>query len=367
MNVLYYCAGDKDDYIVLTLIITLCLQNKINLLGIICEDAFLSINQNISMTNFWIYKQLKYYNVQIYKGIERKKDLQINNSFPSIWSSSFVDQMVIDYGYNVNDTYTYKNLDELYSIINQQTNNSINILTCSNMTTLDYMLNTMPSFENKIIKITSMIGNYLVPGNIENEGLNVNSEYNSFLDPNAFNSVLNKMYSKMTIAPLDTTRFVPLTKEAINNLQNLGIIKGITNNAMFNIFINILKTSISTVDVNIYMWNSVTFSIFCNLNIYSIYIKPHVTISPFGKIESSTDVTSANPNLYININTDQFWNAISDLFVISNPSVEYVQPGKFPNNLKTPNQPNNMNKRVCKNVCGSSHICYNYNKLLQYN
>ena len=29
MNVLYYCAGDKDDYIVLTLIITLCLQNKI--------------------------------------------------------------------------------------------------------------------------------------------------------------------------------------------------------------------------------------------------------------------------------------------------------------------------------------------------
>lgn len=115
------------------------------------------------------------------------------------------------------------------------------------------------------------------------------------------------------------------------------------------------------------MWNSVTFSIFYNLNIYSIYIKPHVTISPFGKIESSTDVTSANPNLYININTDQFWNAISDLFVISNPSVEYVQPGKFPNNLKTPNQPNNMNKRVCKNVCGSSHICYNYNKLLQYN
>lgn len=365
MKVLYYCAGDKDDYIVLTLIITLCLQKKINLLGIICEDAFLSINQNLSMTNFWIYKQLKYNNVKIYKGIERSQDLQINNSFPSEWSSSFVDQMVIDYGYNPNDSYVYKELDELYNTINREQYNSINILTCSNMTTLNYMLNNIPSFDNKIFKITSMIGNYLVPGNIENEGLDVNSEYNSFLDPISFNSVLTRMYSKMTIVPLDATMFVPLTTEAISNLQNLGVIKGINNNLMFTTFINILKTSISTVDVNIFMWNSVTFSIFTNLNIYSTYIKPYVTISSYGKIDSSLEVTSSSPYLYTSINTVQFWNAIADIFVIPNPI--YVQPGKFPNNIKNPNNPNKMNKRISKDMCGSSYICYNYNKLLQYN
>lgn len=353
MNVIYFCAGDKDDYNVLTPIISLCKQGKINLIGIVCEDAFLKIEDNILMTYFWVTKILQF-SVNIYKGVNRNEQLVNNNSFPEIWSSSFIDEIKQTYNYNPNSiNYEALDINGLIYTLNLNNYNDIKILTCSNMTTLSYIINNSITIQNKIFNITSMISNFQIYGNIEMVEPPVDSEYNAYLDPISFSNVVQKMGNKMCIVPLDVTQYVPLTNESIEYIKQLGLVKGLQNNYLFQQFLKILKSSISTVDTHIYMWNTVALTIFLNLEVSLIYITPSVSINEYGKIINNLE-SSINPKIYISINSTKFWNQVVDLFITLVDLREYLPFGT-----------NYMNKRISNSICNSSVFCEKYFNLFR--
>ena len=72
MQVIIFNDGDNDDLYSLVLLIAQNYFKTIKIIGIVCDDGFLSPSENVSIVKFWINNILKVNNIDIYEGEWRK-------------------------------------------------------------------------------------------------------------------------------------------------------------------------------------------------------------------------------------------------------------------------------------------------------
>ena len=327
MKVLFFCDSDKDNLYSLTILIAQCYLNSIEIIGIVCEDGFLSYPQNVSIVQFWLNTILKFPNIDIYRGLDRDSYIKQQRVFPESFITSYIDNMNTTFGYDPTVIPTYKTLDQLLIKINKYNNNSLSILTTGNLTTLSYLISiNTSSFENKIKTIYSMIGNYNVEGNIVpsslvNPNIVANSEYNAFLDPDSFSNVVNRTHSILNIVPLDCTNYAPLTQNTIVQLTKIGLnyYNNRQNDFIKNIytqFIALLNTTLLTENSKLYMWDLVATILFLKKQINQKYITPSIDITWTGKIDSNKCNKMNKCMLYNYLNYNKLLNAIIECIFI---------------------------------------------------
>ena len=156
MRVLLFCDSYKDDLYSLTILIAQCYHRSIEIIGIVCDDGFISYPQNISIIQFWITDMLKSPGIDLFRGMDRNAYLKQQNYFPISFIDSYIDRMSERYGYDPKVLPTNLTLDDLLLKIGRYAERSISVLTTANLTTLSHLISTDAKFENKIKSIHSM-------------------------------------------------------------------------------------------------------------------------------------------------------------------------------------------------------------------
>jgi len=374
MKVLFFCDSDKDDIYSLTILISQCYLNGIEILGIVCDDGFLSYPENVSIVQFWLNDILNFPGIDVYRGRTRDSYVKQQRYFPQAFIDSYIEVMVTDFSYNPLVIPTYKTLDELMLKLNNEASNTISILTTGNMTTLSYLLLSNPTLKTKIKTIFSMIGNYdvsgnVLPANVLEPTILANSEYNAFLDPDSFSNVAKINTTKLNIVPLDCTNYAPLTNATITQLQIIGTpyynscLDAFVKN-IYTQFIALLQSTLITENTKLYMWDLVATILFLQKSISQTYISSSIDVIWTGKINTNLIEDTHKCILYNFCNYNQLLNAIIEcIFIpippepVPNPTPNIVTPasrGHFPSN------PNSMNARIARSVCGSVYPCSNY-------
>jgi len=370
MKVLFFTDADKDDIYSLTVLIAQCVMNGVEIMGIVCDDGFLSYPQNISVVQFWLKDILNFNGIDVYRGRDRDEDLKQNRNFPEAFITSYLDVLKSDFAYMLTDPPTYKSLDELMVKISRARPNSISVLTTGNMTTLSYLLTEYTTLKSKIKTIFSMIGNYNVPGNVlPVNGIPPNSEYNAYLDPASFSNVAIINRTNLQIVPLDCTNNARLTEETITKLQELGApyYANCQNEQLKNIynqFVTMLTSTLITENTTLYMWDLVATILFIKKSVGQTYITQSIDIADSGKINANYVDDNQKCIIYTYCDYDKLLTAIieslfipipQDVIRVSAPiTISPYSRGKFPS------QPNSMNKRIAKSLCGRGYPCPQY-------
>ena len=326
MKVLFFTDSDKDDIYSLTVLISQCYLNSIEILGIVCDDGFLSYPQNVSIVQFWLNDILNFPGIDVYRGRNRDSYIKQQRYYPEAFITSYIDVMVTDFNYNPFVVPTYKTLDELMLKLNSEAPNTISILTTGNMTTLSYLLLSNPTLKTKIKTIFSMIGNYDVSGNVLPSDLSeptilANSEYNAYLDPDSFSNVVKINTTKLNIVPLDCTNYAPLTKGTITQLQIIGTPYYNSSHDAFvkNIYTQfnaLLQSTLITENTKLYMWDLLATILFLQKPISQKYISPSVDVIWTGKINTNLIEDNQKCILYNYCNYDKLLNAIIESIFI---------------------------------------------------
>lgn len=367
MKVLFFTDTDKDDIYSLTVLIAQCVMNGLEIIGIVCDDGFLSYPQNISVAQFWLKDVLNFNGIDVYRGRDRDQDLKQNRNFPESFITSYLDVLNNRFDYMLTDPPTYKSLYELMVKISREPPNSISVLTTGNMTTLSYLLTEYTTLKSKIKTIFSMIGNYDVAGNVlPVNGILPNSEYNAYLDPGSFSNVARINRTTLQIVPLDCTNNAPLTTETIAKLQDLGApyYANCQNEQLKNIysqFVTMLTSTLITENTTLYMWDLVATILFLKKSVGQTYITQSIDIADSGKINANYVDDNQKCILYTYCDYDKLLTAIIETLFIPIPQqvirvsapIAYSR-GSFPSN------PNSMNKRIAKSVCGTGYPCQQY-------
>lgn len=329
MKVLYFTDSDKDDIYSLTVLISQCYLNGIEIIGVVCDDGFLSYPQNISIVQFWLNNILNFTGIDVYRGLNRDNYLKQQRYFPELFITSYIDLMVTNFNYDPSVIPTYKNLDELILKLNNEDTNSISVLSTGNLTTFSYLLLSNPTLKSKIKTIYSMIGNYdlsgnVLPANLLEPNILSNSEYNAYLDPDSFSNIVRINNMKLNIVPLDCTNYAPLTNNTITQLQVIGTpyynkCLDVFVRNIYTQFIALLETTLLTKNTKLYMWDLVATILFLKKLISQTYISPNIDISWTGKINTNVIEYNQKCNLYNYCNYDQLLNAIIESIFIPIP------------------------------------------------
>ena len=292
INVLLFIDSDQDDIYSLTVLASQHFLGKIKIIGIVCDDGFLSFPQNILVVDYWFKNIIKLEGIEIYKGMNRTNYLKQQRDYPKEWVDSFIERLKINFDYNPSIIPEYKTIDELLKKINKFSKKSISVLTTGNLTTFSYLLKNNISIKNKFNKIYSMIGNYKVSGNTipaiySEPNIVPDSEYNAYIDTDSFANTIN--YAKINIVPLDCTNYAPLNSKTILDLTKIGNIYYEKSNNIFlknvyNIFIKLLNSVLLGPDTDLYLWDLVSTMLFLNKKLNQKYITRNININWTGRI-----------------------------------------------------------------------------------
>lgn len=322
-EVYMFVDSDKDDLYSLNVMVAQDYLNNVKLQGIICEDGFLSFPQNICIIQFWL-TQLNARPIPIYKGLERSAYLKQQRNFPPLFVTSYLSLMKETFGY-FPSTPSYQNIENVAIEWKQKKDHSIDILTTGNLTSLKWLLNTCPTLSKKINRIISMIGNVNVPGNVvpadlERPEIRANSEYNAFLDPDALSFITDHADLDFQIVPLDCTNYAPLNQETIDILEQLGQYYLNQCDDVFLIrnytyFLQLLKTTILTINTKLYLWDLVATMIYLTNNGQKYVSKDKLVVAWTGRFEKK--ISFGCKNVYYNyIDYDLLLhNIIRSLFI----------------------------------------------------
>lgn len=303
MKILFFTDTDKDDLYSLIFLFIEMYKYNIEIIGIVCDDGFLSYPNNIKIMNYFVDNMInknKYFTnmPKIYRGLDRPHYYKNTRNFPDEWIDTFT-KLMTDGKIMNNDK--YHSVSDLLKNIKKHEDNSINVLVTGNFTTLEYILD-IDDISKKINKICAMAGNVYVNGNNINE--NIDSEYNAWLDSISFSNVIKKSGSKLSLIPLDCTNYVPLNYDVINDIKKISSCTNKFINEMRNIFIELLETTMKSEEdiTGLYMWDTVATMIFLGNNCGQIYKKEFIDVDSYGKIICDENGTICNIYYYIDNN-----------------------------------------------------------------
>lgn len=279
--ILFITDGDKDDLYCLNLLMVQRHLDTMDIVGILCEDGFLTFPQNISMVSFWLYTVLGIQgNVPLVRGIPRDAYLVQQRQFPSQFITSYIEQMSSTFDYvpcPPNPIPSYTELDPfIEKLLHRLTDHSLFILTTSPVNSFTYIFRRYPAFQKKIARVTSMMGNFQVPGNVvpadpSSPEIVPNAEYNAWLNPNAWTVLASQSCIRWKVVPLDCTNYVPLDIQTIQQIQvtALPYIRQCKDAFLLRAYqkgIQLLYMTLQTINTKLYMWDQVACILFFGLS-----------------------------------------------------------------------------------------------------
>jgi inosine-uridine nucleoside N-ribohydrolase len=187
---------DFNDLNSLSLCVSLHFKKIIKIIAIICTDGFIDALTGTKITQFWLEKELHVYDIPVITGITRSGYNKTERYFPERITNNFLSAIENNFGnfnnYESKMLYTLDNI--VCKLIKKHT--KFTYIVTGPLTTLSYLLQTY-CIKSLIKKVFFMGGSLFVEGNIINQlNLYPKSEYNVYLDSDAFRNVQNILTTK---------------------------------------------------------------------------------------------------------------------------------------------------------------------------
>ncbi len=343
-KIVLFIDADKDDLYSLCLIAAQQYYGIIDVIGIVVETGFVSIQDGLLFTQQFLNKIQVATNIDncnygfpikfnLYAGFPRPEYLD-RRLFPKIWVNSFVNRMkeiynitIPNYDYITNEfidipvNTNAPNVDILFSeIMNLENLNRIKILATGPPTSLAIGLDKYPIISSKIKSIYCMASNYLTKGNVPEQDslyagltlhtpyLDFNGEYNAFLNPYALQRVILSVGNNIdiNIIPLDCTNYAPLTTDTINEIKVIAqpylyFNKNPWTINLYNYFVSLVETTIITINSTLYLWDLCAANIALGSDVEQFYILGSPIISVSGKINLNTFNSNDRVKIYMSL------------------------------------------------------------------
>lgn len=183
-NIVVFTDCDFDDTTAISVLLCQHIQRKINILGIVCDDGFLTFPDNICWISKWLSLN-KVYDIPIIKGLSSTPYLLQERQFPKKWVFPYKKMLVEKYNVDFQEVPPFEDLEIFVENIK---NRSFIVNLIAPIRTYGTLLRQYCSFRN-------MPSNASI-GNIIEDGMSgaPDSTYNAFLDPDGLRDYL--LFSK---------------------------------------------------------------------------------------------------------------------------------------------------------------------------
>ena len=192
-NILVFTDCDFDDTTAISVLLCQHIQRKINILGIVCDDGFLTFPDNICWISKWLSLN-KVYDIPIIKGLSSTPYLLQERQFPKKWVFPYKKMLVEKYNVDFQEVPPFEDLEIFVEKIKNR----------SFIVNLIAPIRSYSKLLRKYCHFRNMRSNASI-GNIIEDAMSSfpDSTYNAFLDPDGLRDYL--LFSKSANLVLNTT------------------------------------------------------------------------------------------------------------------------------------------------------------------
>jgi hypothetical protein len=183
-NIIIFTDCDFDDTTAISILLCQHIQKKIMILGIVCEDGFLTFPDNICWISKWLSLN-KVSGIPIIKGLPPTRYLLKERKFPKNWILSYKKMLIEKYNVDFREVPPYQDLETFLPMI-RNTTFLVNLL--GPIRSYGILLREFCNFRN--MRSNATLGNLVEDGTSNGP----DTTYNAFLDPDGLRDYL--LFSK---------------------------------------------------------------------------------------------------------------------------------------------------------------------------
>ena len=183
-NILIFTDCDFDDTTAISILLCQHIQKKINILGIVCEDGFLTFPDNICWISKWLSLN-KVSGIPIVKGLSPTPYLLKERKFPTNWIFAYKKMLIEKYNVDFQELPPYQDLETFLPTI-RNTSFLVNLLA----PVRSYGILLRESCDFRKMRSNATLGNLVEDGTSSSP----DRTYNAFLDPDGLRDYL--LFSK---------------------------------------------------------------------------------------------------------------------------------------------------------------------------
>jgi inosine-uridine nucleoside N-ribohydrolase len=237
-------------------------------------------------------------NIPVFEGEERP--IKGSRPFPSEWRSLTDKLPGVDLPNIADPPSTQTAVDFLKRRLRDKTN-PVRVLALGPLTHLALALREVPEASATIQQLVIMGGAVEVPGNLAEgnpeKAANGVAEWNIYADPHAANTVF-KSGIEMLIVPLDATRFVPVTRNFVENFSRRDL------TPLGRVVAQVFQLTLPFIDMNAYYaWDPLAAAALLDYSVVKAR-RGSVKVVTSGKNIGQTKLVKWNADFKTNIGVD---------------------------------------------------------------
>jgi hypothetical protein len=166
-----FTDSDEDDTMAITIMaIQQALYNDVEVLGIVVEDGFLTIDQGLLWLSFWMQSLFPQLQIPLIRGYPREPYLNQTRYFPSSWVAEYTDLLTAHYPAWSSTTPVAESPEHFVTSLlsSRETRGPYHILSIGPTTTFPKLLELYPAFRKRVaygaFDLGSITPHFIYPG-----------------------------------------------------------------------------------------------------------------------------------------------------------------------------------------------------------
>ena len=297
-NLLIFNDSDFDDTLAIGLAVAQHQLGALNIVGIVCDDGFLTFPENVQWMSYWVHTLLDLPTLPIVEGIPRESYLASQRIFPPIWVQEYLG--ILDQYYSPWRQSSWLPQPSFLDLLKSLPPKSLDIVELGPVTTLAAWLTLYPWFACKIKTIWAEIGvltsTYTITPDLSKPYETVNTDWNAFLNPDGLATMVRCPPYRAALTSQECTENALYTPETVAAMITLSASYPNNNTSVQELLFleRLLELQTEQQDI-LYLWDVATMLLYFEQPMNQRFEKKHCEILWTGK----TKLTQECPTLRV--------------------------------------------------------------------
>ena len=222
---LIFTDSDFDDTLAVGLAVAQHQLGAIQMVGIVCDDGFLTFPENVHWMSYWVKTVLQVPTIPVVEGIPREEYLASQRFFPASWVQDYLG--ILHRYYGAWPSVLPDPASSILELIQRLPPHSLDIVELGPVTTLSVWLTVYPWFASKIRSIWADTGvitpTYTITPVLSVPSETVNTDWNAFLNPDGLARMIYRPTYRVILTSQECTEKAVYTPETVAAIIALSV------------------------------------------------------------------------------------------------------------------------------------------------